>query len=155
MLKNDPWKLIDSLQSMIISSVDDTGLPHTSYVPFIQNDDKFYICISRMSSHTRNLIQRPVASILFIEDEAKSSNIFARRRVTFTVELEPVERGSIVFNGAMTLFEDRFGELANIYKTMPDFQLFALTPVSGRAVFGFGQAYDYKNGSFGNISVGG
>ena len=154
MLNNNPWKLIDSLQSMIISSVDDEGLPHTSYAPFIQNDNKFYICISGMSSHTRNLIQKPVASILFIEDEAKSSNIFARRRVTFTVNLKSVERGSIVFNGAMTLFEDRFGELANIYKTMPDFQLFALIPLSGRAVFGFGQAYDYKDGSFGNISVG-
>ncbi len=154
MLKNDPWKLIASLQSVIVSSVDSENLPHISYAPFIQKDKIFYICISAMSSHTKNLLLTPVASILFIEDESLSNNIFARRRVTFTVKIAPIERGTIEFNGAMTLFEDRFGELANIYKSMPDFQLFALTPVNGRAVFGFGQAYDFKEGSFGNISVG-
>jgi putative heme iron utilization protein len=153
MLHNDPWKLIDSLQSMIVSSVDTRGLPHISYAPFIQKEQIFYICISAMSSHTQNLLHTPVASIAFIEDESKSNNIFARRRVTFTVNLRPVERGSIEYNGAMTLFEDRFGELASIYKTMPDFQLFALNPVSGRAVFGFGQAYDFKDGRFDNISI--
>jgi len=154
MLQNNPWDLIDSLQSMIISSVDAEGLAHTSYAPFIQKDQIFYISISAMSSHTQNLLQYDKTSILFIEDESKSTNIFARKRISFIVKIEPIKRNSIIFNGAMTLFEDKFGELANIYKSMPDFQLFALTPLSGRAIFGFGQAYEYKNGAFGTLSVG-
>ena len=116
MLQNNPWELIHTLQSVVISSIDSRNLPHISYAPFIQKDQIFYICISGMSSHTRNLLEKPVASILFAEDESKSNNIFARKRITFLAEVTPVERDSITFNGAMTLFEDKFGELANIYK---------------------------------------
>lgn len=154
MLQNNPWDLIDSLQTMIISSVDAEGLPHTSYAPFIQKEQMFYISISAMSSHTQNLLHSQKTSILFIEDESKSTNIFARKRVSFIVEIQPIQRKTITFNGAMTLFEDKFGELANIYKSMPDFQLFALKPLSGKAVFGFGQAYEFKDGNFGTVSVG-
>jgi len=37
---------------------------------------------------------------------------------------------------------------------MQDFQLFELTPVSGRAVFGFGEAYDFRDGDFGGGAAG-
>ena len=154
MLQNDPWKLIRSLQTVIISSVTDHHAPHSSYAPFIEKEQVFYISLSMMSTHTRNLLEHPQVSLLFIEDESKSSNIFARRRVTFDASVTPVERNSIEFNGAMTLFTDKFGEMAAIYQTMSDFQLFALTPIRGRAVFGFGQAYTYADGKFGSMPVG-
>ena len=37
---------------------------------------------------------------------------------------------------------------------MADFQLFELSPQSGRAVFGFGEAYDFANGEFSNKPMG-
>ncbi len=154
MMQNDPWKLIDACQSLILSTCSDKGVPHISYAPFIHHEHRFYIALSTISRHSSYIVHTPTVSILFIEDESHSSNIFARKRVTFDVSVKPIERGSIIFNGAMTLFEDKFGEMASIYKNMSDFQLFELTPVAGRAVFGFGQAYRFKDGSFGSIEVG-
>lgn len=154
MLRNDPWELIASLKSLILSTINADGSPHSSYAPFIEKEQRFYISLSAMSTHSRNIMRTPTISILFIEDESNCSNIFARKRVTFDVRVKPIERNSITFNGAMTLFEDKFGEMATIYQTMSDFYLFELTPLKGRAVFGFGQAYDFKNGTFGNVGVG-
>ena len=153
MLQNDPWQLIDSLQSVIISSLGEDGIPHTSYAPFVQNEQTFFISVSAMSAHSRNLLKMQKTSILFIEDEVKSHNMFARKRVSFVVQITPVERNSVTYNGTMTLFEDKFGELANIYRSLPDFYMLALTPISGRAVFGFGQAYDFKEGHFQTVAA--
>jgi putative heme iron utilization protein len=153
MLRNDPWELIGSLQSLILSTINSDGTPHSSYAPFIEKEHRFYISLSAKSTHSQNIMQTPTVSILFIEDESQSSNIFARKRVTFDAAVKPIERGSIIFNGTMTLFEDKFGEMAAIYRTMSDFHLFELIPIRGRAVFGFGQAYDFKDGTFGSVGV--
>lgn len=155
MLHNDPWALIDTLQSVVLSTTNQDGTPHGSYAPFVEKEKHFYIFGSMLSTHTHNLLHNAYVSLLFIEDESISSNIFARKRVTFDTEVMPIERGSILFNGTLTLFEEKFGEMASIYRSMSDFQLFALTPVRGRAVFGFGQAYDYRDGAFETVRVGG
>ena len=147
-MKHNPWEFISSLATMIISSVNDNNLAHTSYAPFIESEKKFYICISGMAKHTRNLMHNEMVSIMMIADESKSTNLFARKRVTFDVKTTLIERDSLVFNGAMTLFRDKFGNSAGIYESMPDFQLFELTPYSGRAVFGFGEAFDFIDGDF-------
>ena len=107
-----------------------------------------------MAKHTHNLMTNELISIMMIEDESKSNNLFARKRVTFDVQTTPIERDSLVFNGAMTLFRDKFGNSAGIYESMPDFQLFELSPVRGRAVFGFGEAYDFKDGDFSTTASG-
>ena len=153
-MKHNPWEFIRSLATLHISSVNDDGTPHSSYAPFIENDKRFYICLSAMAKHTNNLLRDKITSIMMLEDESKSTNLFARKRVTFDVKLSPIERDSVVFNGTMTLFEEKFGNSAGIYKSLPDFQLFELTPVSGRAVFGFGEAFDFKEGEFSNKPMG-
>lgn len=139
---------------MNISSVNENNLAHSSYAPFIESEKKFFICISGMAKHTHNLMTNELISIMMIEDESKSNNLFARKRVTFDVQTTPIERDSLVFNGAMTLFRDKFGNSAGIYESMPDFQLFELSPVRGRAVFGFGEAYDFKDGDFSTTASG-
>ena len=153
-MKYNPWEFLQSIETMVISSINDDKTAHTSYAPYIENEKKFYVCISGMAKHTRNLFNNQLVSIMMIEDESKGNNLFARKRVTFDVEVTPIERNSLVFNGAMTLFRDKFGNNADIYETMLDFQLFELLPVAGRAVFGFGEAYDFKDGDFGGVATG-
>jgi putative heme iron utilization protein len=137
-MKHNPWEFIRSLATLHISSINDDGTPHSSYAPFIENEKKFYICISSMAKHTHNVLRDKITSIMMLEDESKSSNLFARKRVTFDVSLTPIQRDSLLFNGAMTLFEDKFGNSAGIYKNMPDFQLLELTPTSGRGLWFWG-----------------
>ena len=153
-MKQNPWELIASIKTLSISSINENNTAHSSYAPFIENEHKFYICISGMAKHTKNLFNNETVSCIIIEDESKSTNLFARKRVTFDMKVTPIERNSLIFNGAMTLFRDRFGNSAGIYESMQDFQLFELTPVSGRAVFGFGEAYDFRDGDFGGAATG-
>ena len=147
-MKQNPWELIASIQTLSISSINENHTAHSSYAPFIENKHKFYVCISGMAKHAQNLLNNKNISCLIIEDESKSTNIFARKRVTFDMQVTPIERNSLIFNGAMTLFRDKFGDSARIYESMLDFQLFELTPLLGRAVFGFGEAYDFRDGDF-------
>ena len=153
-MKQNPWGFIDTINTMIISSVNETNTAHTSYAPFITNEQKFYICISGMAKHTHNLLHNETISIMIVEDESKSANLFAKKRVTFDMQVTAIQRNSLIFNGAMTLFRDKFGNSAGIYENMQDFQLFELTPVSGRAVFGFGEAYDFKDGDLSGNATG-
>ena len=153
-MQHNPWELINQTKTVSIASVDKSNSPHISYAPFVENAKKFYICISMMAKHTQNLLNSDFVSTLMIEDETTALNLFARKRVTFDMRVDTIERASDKFVSIMGLFRDKFGDNADIYESMTDFQLFELTPISGRAVFGFGQAYDFKDGDFGDISVG-
>lgn len=148
MLTIDPIEFIDFFDTLSISSVDSKNKPHSSYAPFVSHNDKYYICISKMAKHTNNLLNSPVASIMFIEDEAETKNSFARNRITLDVDVTHIPRDQDQFTTIMNLFYEKFGEKATIYEQLEDFYLFELAPYGGRAVFGFGKAYNYKNGKF-------
>jgi putative heme iron utilization protein len=153
-MKENPWEFIKNIYTMHIASINKDATAHSSYAPFIEHEQKFYISLSAMSKHFHNLTNNPIISIMFIEDESNSANLFARNRVNFDVKVKMIERNSPIFNGAITLFYDKFGNHASIYENMQDFQLFELTPLKGRAVFGFGKAYDFKDGAFSTIATG-
>ncbi len=153
-MTHNPWEFIKAHKTLNIASTDKNHTPHISYAPFIENDKKFYICISGMAQHTKNLIQVAQCSIMIIEDEAQSQNLFAKRRVTFDTNVAVIARDSSTFTQMMKQFREKFGESTSIYENMPDFQLFELTPKSGRAVFGFGEAYNFTEGSFSDKPMG-
>ena len=144
----DPWEFIDSHTSMMIASSDKKAHPHCSYAPFVRDEQKFYICLSGMAKHNKNIRYHDALSIMFIEDEASCDNLMARKRVTFDVVAKPIGRETEIFTNTIERFRDKIGEHTDIYESLPDFQLFELAIVSGRAVYGFGQAYDFKEGSF-------
>ncbi len=144
----DPIEFIDQFDTLTISSINNKQKPHCSYAPFVSQEKKFYICISKMAQHTNNLLKTPTASIMFIEDESESKNSFARKRITLDVDILNIQRDDKKFSEIISLFNEKFGEKSSIYEQMADFYLFELTPYSGRAVFGFAEAYKYKGGAF-------
>ena len=144
----DPIEFIEQFDSLLISSINSKHIPHISYAPFVSQDKQFYICVSKMAKHTNNLLKNHNASIMFIEDEAECTNSFARKRVTFDIDVLNIERNTEKFAEIMKLFNEKFGEKSSIYEQMVDFYLFEFKPISGRAVFGFGAAYNYKDGEF-------
>jgi putative heme iron utilization protein len=85
---------------------------------------------------------------MFIEDECEAKNSFERKRVTFDIEVLHISREDDKFIEIMTLFKEKFGEKASIYKQLNDFQLFEFRPISGKAIFGHDEALDYKDGRF-------
>ena len=132
--------------SIIMSTVSKEGIPDASYAPFVIDDDKnIYIYVSGLATHTQNIHNHPFVSVLFIEDEVKTKQIFARRRLNFDCTANLIERESEKWQQIVDKFAIRFGELISTLRSLPDFRIFQLTPKNGRFVIGFGAAYNISS----------
>ncbi|MBD2679390.1 MULTISPECIES: HugZ family protein [Nostoc] len=135
-------KFPEQFESIIISTVSPEGIPNASYAPFVMDDAKnIYIYVSGLATHTKNLHTNPHVSVLFIEDEAKSNQIFARTRLNFDCTVTLVERETDKWNQIVDKFQGQFGQIIEILRGLSDFRVFQLTPREGRFVVGFGAAY--------------
>ncbi len=129
-------------RSIMLSTASADGIPQASYAPFlIDADKKIYIYISGLSAHTANLKQTGRVSVLFIEDEAETKEIFARRRLTYECTAAILPRDTTQWQTLIDRFEQRFGQVIGLMKGLPDFQIFQLQPQAGQFVMGFGAAY--------------
>lgn len=145
-------KFPQEFQSLVICTVDKDGMPNASYTPFIMDEQKnIYIYVSGLSSHTQNLHAFPKASVLFVEDEAKTQQIFARRRLSFDCEANLIERDTQLWLQIVSQFKTRFGNIIEMLEQLPDFRIFQLKPKSGRFVVGFGAAYEVDPNDFNNL----
>ena len=141
-IKSEVAAFLRQRRSSVLSTIDPSGLPHASYAPFVQvNNKAFYIYVSSLSQHTRNLQINPLVSLLLIEDESTAQQIYARERLTFLCESEIIGRDSIQWNVILEAFEKKFGNIVETLRSLQDFQLFQLTPRHGIFVKGFGQAF--------------
>lgn len=148
----DVSEFISSRLGLMLSSVDQEGTPHASVAPFVFHDEIFYIYISDMAKHAHNLKQSATCALLFTEDESECENIFARKRIMIQASAECLERQNGAFDTLMQIFEKRFDtELIKMLKSMLDFNLFALKPINGEAVFGFGQAFTFVGSEFASL----
>ncbi|AKS39429.1 heme iron utilization protein [Anoxybacillus gonensis] len=133
-------QFVKQCKTMMISTIDERGEPFISYAPFVIDESHFYIFISRTAEHFQYIERNERVSVLLIADEATSTNLFARERVRFTCK-----RTHIGNNGndhIFAKFEDIHGKpMIRLLRSI-DFSLFQLTPMEGRYVVGFGQAFD-------------
>jgi heme iron utilization protein len=133
---------VNRFQSAILSTISADGIPNASYAPFVRDDDRnFYVYVSGLATHTQNLASNPKVSILLIEDEANTEQIFARTRLSFECTAKELERESELWTNIADRFSDRFGEIIENLRGLADFRIFQLTPYEGRFVMGFGAIY--------------
>ncbi len=134
--------LLGCFKTLQMATASAHGEPEASYAPFVRTgDNAFYICVSDLSRHTGHLVANGRASVLIVEDESASPQLFTRRRLVFECGAEPVERGSQPWLTTMDLFERKFGEVIGLIRPLADFRMFALAPRRGVFVKGFGQAF--------------
>lgn len=127
--------------SVILGSVSESGLPHTSYAPYITDQGKFYIYVSGLAQHSISL-KTGKASLFFIENENQAKTIFARTRLT--IHCDVTERGKAYpeYTRVLDRFQQHHGSTVELLRTLPDFILFELTPLNASFVTGFGAAFD-------------
>ncbi|BAY62403.1 pyridoxamine 5'-phosphate oxidase-related FMN-binding protein [Calothrix brevissima NIES-22] len=129
-------------ESVIISTVSEAGIPNASYAPFVMdNAHNIYIYVSGLATHTKNIYANPHVCVLFIEDESQTHQIFTRRRLSFDCKASLIERETAQWNHIVEQFQQRFGEIIEVLRSLNDFRIFQLTPSEGRFVVGFGAAY--------------
>ena len=145
-------KFPQEFQSLVICTVDKDGMPNASYSPFVMDEQKnIYIYVSGLASHTQNLHAFPKASVLFVEDEAKTQQIFARSRLSFDCEANLIERDTQLWLQIVSQFKTSFGNIIDMLEQLPDFRIFQLKPNSGRFVVGFGAIYEVDPSDFNNL----
>ncbi len=134
--------LINTVRTVILGTVNEAGIPNVSYAPFVMDEAKnIYVFVSKVSVHTSNLQINAKASVMLIEDETKSKQIFARRRLTYSCYATAIDRNSREWELIADRFEKRFGNIIYIYRNLPDFNIFKFTPHEGLFVMDFGAAY--------------
>lgn len=134
-------ELISDCKSVILATVNEEGVPNASYAPFVRIESRFYILVSFMSRHTRNLRDVGKVSAMFIEDEANTRQIYARDRLTLEVKTREIKRDTPRWEEGIGKLKDRHGKVLDILVTLEDFIMIELIPVSGSYVNGFGSAY--------------
>jgi len=133
---------IATIQTAIIGTLDKNNHPFSSYAPYVYDENRFYVYISSIATHTKNIQANPKASLFFVEDESKTDNLFARKRISLQCESVKIERSSERFEAVLALFAQKFdASMVETLKNMMDFGLFELKVFYGEATFGFGKAY--------------
>ncbi len=147
--ESDEGKILQELQTLRgrvktvqLATNDTDGNPQASYAPYVWIEQACYLYLSELARHTQNLISNPTVSLLFIEAEQSSKNLFARRRITLRGKACKVARGSHQFQRIMTEFKNRFGDFIDLIEPLQDFHLFRIDPQSGRFIRGFAQAFE-------------
>ncbi|HHF2882320.1 TPA: heme utilization protein HutZ [Vibrio diabolicus] len=128
-------------RTLQLATVDAEGRPNVSYAPYVQNQEGYFVLISKIARHARNLLENPNVSLMMIEDEESSKQLFARKRLTFDAVANVVERDTEMWQQVVGQMKERFGEIIDGLSQLEDFVLFNLKPESGLFVKGFGQAY--------------
>ena len=135
-------EFIQTIQTAIIGTLDSKGQPFSSYAPYIYDNNRFYVYISDIATHAKNLQANPKASLFFVEDESKTDNLFARKRVSLQCNSQKIERANERFEEVLELFAEKFdAKMVATLQKMLDFNLYEFQTTYGEATFGFGKAY--------------
>mgnify|MGYP001598083429 FL=1 len=140
-------------RTIVLGTISPEGEPDASVAAAVLGaDGAFYVYVSTLSTHTRNLLNTRRGSVLLIEDEAAATQLLARKRLTFPCTAELMPRGGDVFTAIMAALKAKFGPVMEHLETMTDFQLVRLAPAPGRLVTGFGRAYDVDPADWSKLS---
>ena len=79
---------------------------------------------------------------MLIEDESKSTQLFARNRLTLNGDVTEVGRETEEWSQASDVYRERFGKFFDQLSTLRDFHMFCFRPKTARLVVGFGAAFE-------------
>lgn len=119
------------------------GEPNLAMVAYIVAEDfsAFYIHVSKLGKHTRDMENDARVSLLIaeIDDRRADPQTLARVSLQGTAELLP--RDASDYTQIRNQYLKRFPESEPLF-SLGDFNLWRITPKSGRFVAGFGLAFN-------------
>ena len=138
---------LQDIDSLVLATVNSAGEPEASYTPFVKHEGYYYIFVSELASHTRNLKHSNTASILLMKLNPQD-HAHTRKRLSCHCATRSIERDEALYETVMQLMQQQFGSLIETLRSLSDFQLFQLKPEKGNFVAGFGQAFevDFQQG---------
>ena len=138
---NQEFKKLKKNKTLLFSCIDNED-PLISYSPFVEVNNVFYIFVSDLSKHTKILKKSGHASIILIEDESITKEIFARKRVTLHCSTSKLIRNNKNWDNIILKLKSRFGDIIDTLNGLTDFHLIKFKPQHGSIILGFGKAYN-------------
>ena len=136
-------QLLDSYKTASLATSGASGEPQVSYSPAAVDEKRnFYLFLSELSEHTGNLQGNPKVSLMLIEDESRSNQLFARNRLTIQGTTTFIPREGDEWPVASAVYRARFGKFFDQLSQLKDFHMFRVTPDKARLVVGFGAAFE-------------
>ena len=147
MINNEVREFRQQHATLILSTCSEEQQTLASYAPFVEDDEgHFYLLLSGLASHSSNLRyhekqNRPV-SVLLIEDEQQTRNLFARKRLTYSCDVTVWTREHVQWDAIIEMMQKKLGKTIEVLAGLGDFNIYCLNPGKGNYVRGFGQAYE-------------
>src|SRR5215216_6643771 len=137
-------RLIRSTRIGALSTLHD-GEPNLAMVAysFAEDFSAFYIHVSKLGKHTRDMETDPRVNLLITEtdDQRPDPQTLARLSIRGLAELLP--RTDEGYAQVKKLYLERFPESEQLF-SLGDFNIWKITPRSGRFVAGFGRAFNLE-----------
>lgn len=147
-------RLLRDYKTVSLATSDSSGAPQASYSPAaVDSEHNFYLFLSELSEHTGNLQANPQVSLMLIEDESNSGQLFARNRLTVSGKATALPRSGPEWERASEIYRARFGKFFDQLAQLKDFHMFQVTPESARLVVGFGAAYQLSLPSWNSLEL--
>lgn len=144
-IQTEATAFVDQFKTLMLATVSQEQLPDCSTAPFLHDENGyFYLFLSALAQHTRNLLHNPSASLMIISDEATSKNLFARQRLILQAKAIVIPRDDSSYESIMDKFQAHLGNTIGLLRTLPDFHLFQLSVEQGNYVQGFAKAFALK-----------
>ncbi|MTG97292.1 MULTISPECIES: HugZ family protein [Myroides] len=134
-------ELVNSVKSVMLATINEDGTPLVSTAPYSRVGNEFQVLVSFMAKHTKNLRDRKTVSIMFVEDESTSKQLYARHRLTIDSEAVLVEKTNPLYDKAIQDLRTRHGKVVEVLDNLEDFIMFNFKVIKGSYVNGFGSAY--------------
>ena len=125
-------------KTIVLATKTLTHQAEISYVPYVAYQNKYYIILSKSSSHYENIMEAKAFQGMILEDEAKAVSTFFRKRIILNLMYQGInEKEDIVEQFVAT-----HGTLTNQLLKM-NFNIFELKVIDGRVILGPAQAYRF------------
>lgn len=131
---------IDNFSSVILGTVSPEGNPIVGYAPFFRYQGDNYIFINETEEYFTSLKNNGKVTLLFIEDESSAVMVSMRKRLTYKVKIEFVEKGE-----KCEEILDNFQKVdmaIQMTRNIPAFHLLKVKFLNGRYINGPRTAFD-------------
>ena len=131
---------IDNFSSVILGTVSPEGNPIVGYAPFFRYQGDNYIFINETEEYFTSLKNNGRVTLLFIEDESSAVMVSMRKRLTYKVKIEFVEKGE-----KCEEILDNFQKVdmaIQMTRNIPAFHLLKVKFLNGRYINGPRTAFD-------------
>ena len=118
------------------------GAPFVSMVAYAPEPSfgGYLLHLSRLSPHTRHLLEAPAAALLIAERDDDRDDVQTLARITLMGDARPIDLADPAYPTARDCYLARL-PAAELLFTFPDFLLFRMAPREARYIGGFARAY--------------